>query len=318
MQEGAYRFIRNPNVSAEAIRKAGAMQTVKLAHEFPELLAIEDTTSLSYRHQVAEELGKLGSTTDKSRGWWVHSVLLLEAATFRTVGLLHQEWWMRPDDPADADEKESGKWLAAAATSRLRMGSMMSKVIAVCDREADIHAYLQDKLTHKERFVVRSKHPRKDTGSGLYLYDHLKNQPELGGYQISIPQKGVVDKRGKRKNRPARKASLSLRSGRITLKQGNITLNAVLAEEINPPKGETPLKWLLLTSEPVESLAQALRVIDIYTHRWRIEEFHKAWKTGAGAERQRMEEPDNLERMAAFFKLVVTIDCFKRPVFLPF
>ncbi len=117
-------------------------------------------------------------------------------------------------------------------------------------------------------------------------------------------KKGVVDKRGKRKNRPARKASLSLRSGRITLKQGNITLNAVLAEEINPPKGETPLKWLLLTSEPVESLAQALRVIDIYTHRWRIEEFHKAWKTGAGAERQRMEEPDNLERMVSILSFV--------------
>ncbi len=110
---------------------------------------------MSYRHQVAEELGKLGSIQDKSRGWWVHSVLLLEATTFRTVGLLHQEWWMRPDDPADADEKESGKWLAAAATSRLRMGSMMSNVIAVCDREADIHAYLQDKLAHNERFVVR-------------------------------------------------------------------------------------------------------------------------------------------------------------------
>ena len=75
MQEGAYRFIRIPNVSAEAIRKAGAMQTVKLAREFPELLAIEDTTSLSYRHQVAEELGKLGTVKDKSRGWWVHSVL---------------------------------------------------------------------------------------------------------------------------------------------------------------------------------------------------------------------------------------------------
>ena len=57
MQEGAYRFIRNPNVSAEAIRKAGAMQTVKLAREFPELLAIEDTTSLSYRHQGAWQAG---------------------------------------------------------------------------------------------------------------------------------------------------------------------------------------------------------------------------------------------------------------------
>ena len=81
----------------------------------------------------------------------------------------------------------------------------------------------------------------------------------------------------------------------------------MLAEEINPPKGETPLKWLLLTSEPVESPAQALRVIDIYTHRWRIEEFHKAWKTGAGAERQRMEEPDNLERMVSILPFVAVV-----------
>lgn len=114
-QEGAYRFISNPHVSAAAIRKVGAMRTVELAQPFPELLAIEDTTSLSYRHRVAEELGKLGATEDKSRWWWVHSLPLLEAATFRTVGLLHQEWWMRPDDPADAVEKESGKWLAAAS-----------------------------------------------------------------------------------------------------------------------------------------------------------------------------------------------------------
>ena len=99
---------------------------------------------------------------------------------------------------------------------------------------------------------------------------------KLGGYQVTIPQKSLVDKRGKRKNRPARKATLCLRSGSITLKQGSLTLNAVLAEEVNPPKGETPLKWLLLTSEPVASLAQALRVIDIYTHRWRVEDFHKA------------------------------------------
>lgn len=262
------------------------------------IIPANNTVSLG---AVGTSAVSLGLTANYAR---TGGQVTLEATTFRTVGLLHQEWWMRPDDPADADEKESGKWLAAAATSRLRMGSMMSNVIAVCDREADIHAYLQDKLAHNERFVVRSKHPRKDVESGLYLYDHLKNQPELGGYQISIPQKGVVDKRGKRKNRPARKASLSLRSGRITLKQGNITLNAVLAEEINPPKGETPLKWLLLTSEPVESLAQALRVIDIYTHRWRIEEFHKAWKTGAGAERQRMEEPDNLERMVSILSFV--------------
>ena len=53
-------------------------------------------------------------------------VLLLEATTFRTVGLLHQEGGCARMTLPMRDEKESGKWLAAAATSRLRMGSMMS------------------------------------------------------------------------------------------------------------------------------------------------------------------------------------------------
>lgn len=37
----------------------------------------------------------------------------------------------------------------------------------------------------------------------------------------------------------------------------------------------------MLTNRPVWTFAQALKVVDGYTHRWRIEEFHKTWKTGA-------------------------------------
>jgi hypothetical protein len=36
----------------------------------------------------------------------------------QTLGLAHQEWWCRPDDPNDADEKESGKWQAASGSCR--------------------------------------------------------------------------------------------------------------------------------------------------------------------------------------------------------
>ncbi|MGG7257484.1 transposase DNA-binding-containing protein, partial [Klebsiella pneumoniae] len=57
MQEGAYRFIRNPNVSPEVIRQAGFEHTAVLAQSYPEILAIDDTTSLSYKHQVASDLG---------------------------------------------------------------------------------------------------------------------------------------------------------------------------------------------------------------------------------------------------------------------
>ena len=45
---------------------------------------------------------------------------------------------------------------------------------------------------------------------------------------------------------------------------------------------------MLLTSEPIGTFDEALKIIHIYIARWRVEYFHKAWK-GAGIERQRME-----------------------------
>lgn len=112
-QEGAYRLIRNENVSPEMIRVAGFQHTANEADSVAEILALEDTTSFSYKHQVASELGKLGKKTDKSPGWCVHSVILLDGHTTRTIGLVHQDWWLRPNNPEDADEKESGKWQVA-------------------------------------------------------------------------------------------------------------------------------------------------------------------------------------------------------------
>lgn len=306
--EGTYRFLRNDAICPSAIRRAGFEHTVKLAKDIPELLALEDTTSLSYKHQVAPELGKLGKPADKARGWWVQSVLLLNAATYQTVGLVHQEWWCRPDDIDEADEKESGKWVDASYFSRQRLGEFMSNTIFVCDREADDFAYLAEKHKHGERYVVRSKHLRKieHEGDENDIQSYLQQQPESGSYELNIPQKGMVDSKGKRKNRPARKAIVHLQSGTVTLTQGkqSITLNSVLAEEKNPPKGEAPLCWRLLTSEPVESFEDAMRVVRIYSARWRVEDFHKAWKTGAGAERQRMTEPDNLERAVSILAFI--------------
>ena len=64
------------------------------------------------------------------------------------------------------------------------------------------------------------------------------------------------------------------------------------------------MRWLLLTSEPVATLEQALKILRIYAARWRVEDFHKAWKSGAGAERQRMVEPEHLERMVSILGFV--------------
>ena len=62
-------------------------------------------------------------------------------------------------------------------------------------------------------------------------------------------------------------------------------------------------------------------MIRIYTARWRVEDFHKAWKTGAGAERQRMTEPGNLERTVSILafvgvRLLQLRESFTLPIYL--
>lgn len=225
-------------------------------------------------------------------------MVLLNAGTYQTVGLPEQERRCRPDNIDDAEEKESGKWADASYRYRKRMGELTSRTIGVDDREADIFDFLLEKQTHDERYVVRGKTLRNVSvdEEKINILDYLQWQAVLGSYELRIPQKGMKDSKGKYKNRPARKVTVEIKSATITFsqKQNIINTNAVLAEEQHPPKGEEPLRWLLLTREPVETVKQARRVIKIYTARWRIEDSNKAWKTAAGAERQRMTEPDHL------------------------
>ena len=257
--EGAYRLIRNDKVSASVIRAAGFEHTAQRVADVPEILALEDTTSLSYRHSVASELGKLGKVTDTSRGWWVHSVMLLDSHTSRTLGLIHQDWWCRPDKLADADEKESGKWADASYFTRQRLQEQMSRVISVCDREADILSYLSDKQLHNERFVVRAKHSRTLADDNK-LFESMDAQPVTGGYTITIPQKGMKDARGKAKNRPSRSAKLTIKASSVTVNSNGQEhrLNVVYAQELSAVQGEEKLSWMLLTSEPIDTLQQQL------------------------------------------------------------
>ena len=101
-------------------------------------------------------------------------MLLLDSYTTRTLGLIHQDWWCRPDDPEAADMKESGKWSDASYFCRQRLGATMSRVISVCDREADILSYLADKQSHSEGFVIRAKHSRKLVNRDEKLFDCLE------------------------------------------------------------------------------------------------------------------------------------------------
>lgn len=307
--EGAYRLLRNDAVAPEAIAEGGFLATAEAARGCEELLAVEDTTVLSYGHAVAQQLGDLGGKAESAkRGYWVHSVLLLDSASGRTVGLIEQQRWCRAREARGQrhrrqerayEDKESFKWQRASEHMSERLGETMARVIAVCDREADVYRYLRYKHDQRQRFIVRAAWERRVDDEGRCVFEALEQAPVLGAHGVALAQRGGQHARRARKARlEVRAAPVTLRAPKRAPELGPLEVNAILASEPSPPRAEEALHWLLFTSEPIETLDAATRVLGYYGHRWRIEDFHKAWKSGAKVEQLRMQWADNLERMA--------------------
>lgn len=304
---GSYRLLRNDEVKPEAIRAGGFAGVAQHAQDYALLLAIEDTTSVSYQHAVADELGITGNQKDaKRRGFQVHSVLLLDAVGETTMGLIEQAQWCRaPKDYGKKharkqrayEDKESHKWEQASQRTAERLGATMVRTISVCDRESDVYEYLDYKRRNAQRFVIRAKVDRRVVDGAQNLFSTLSHEAaRLSRYTVNVVQRG---------GRKARQATVRLRSLRLTLQaptgsaghRDPLTVNAILAEEVDAPPNVEALRWVLLTTEPVGSADEARQVVRYYELRWRIEDYHKAWKSGVGVERQRFQSVANLERM---------------------
>jgi hypothetical protein len=310
--EGGYRLLRNEQVQPGAIAE-GLFKSTKLQSAGREvLLALEDSTSISYKHSVREELGSIGGGGSKgayAKGFYAHSVLLVDPKENATLGLIGQLRWIR--DAATYGkhherkerpyhEKESYKWEETSRLVQRRMGTLMRRVISVCDRESDIYEYLNFKVQSEQRFVIRAiQNRRLANGEFNHLYSAVKEASKLGEYPVPILQK---------KDRKARIAQVELYSCKVTLRppvhNANpllepINIHVVYAKETEETApSEDALSWLLFTTEPVDTFDDAIKVIHYYQMRWKIEEFHKAWKSGAGVERQRLQSAEHIEKMA--------------------
>jgi len=312
--EGSYRFLRNDKISASQIACGGYDVTGAIAESHELLLAIEDTTSVVYQHEISKELGYTSNKIEaKTRGYLVHSTILMDAKTEKTVGLIAQERWCRQRDDYGKrsncstrayKEKESYKWERNSIEQAKRLGLKQRDTISVCDREADVYEYIQYKLMESQRFIIRAAHNRKLSGFNK-LFDVVKAEEVLGSYAITIPQKG---------NRKKREAIVDLRATSVQIppserrngEKGNLStieLNAIYVTE-RDTEGKEPLEWFLLTTESISSFNEARKVTRYYELRWRIEDFHKAWKSGAGVEKIRMQSTENIEKMMVILSFV--------------
>ncbi len=79
---------------------------------------------------------------------------------------------------------------------------------------------------------------------------------------------------------------------------------AVYAHENNPPKGCKALSWMLLTTVPVNGLAEAVERVRWYTIRWKIEAYHKVLKSGCRTEDRQLKSRAQLEACLAIDMVV--------------
>ena len=309
--EGAYRFIRNEHIDANAIASSGFQATVEQAKTHNLLLALEDTTTLIYKHSsIRDDLGHVGRGK-KQRGILAHSILLFAPEDKQVVGLIEQSRWSRDISTIGKgylhaqtayQDKESYKWESSSRAMATRLQEQMSKIISVCDREADIYEYLQYKLAEQQRFVVRSMQSRHIEESNDKLYSYANELQSAGTKQVGIAQKG---------GRKARTATLDITFAPVTLKVPYNKKGEALpvyyvgcAERDNV---DSDLSWHLLTNEPVRNTEEALSIISYYEQRWLVEEYHKVWKSdGTDIESLRLQSQDNIERLVTINSFIAT------------
>lgn len=83
-----------------------------------------------------------------------------------------------------------------------------------------------------------------------------------------------------------------------------VTLNVLLVEETTPPAVGKPIRWLLLTTLPIDSPEQAWQCVEWYSLRWLIERFHFTLKSGCRIEQLQLETSQRLLNALATYSIV--------------
>ena len=332
--KAAYNLFRHAEATPDTLQASHREEVKAEMHEPGVYLFIEDTTTLSWSgKQAIPGLGPIGRGTKGLQGFQLHSVLTVrwpaEAAAggasrrpaVEVVGACDQQYEVRTPRPADERKgdgctrqkraRESQVWERAGERIGPAPANPEVRWVRVCDRGADIYEQLQSCLELGQGCVIRAAQDRAilDPQSGQRagrLFAPARAGAALGEFELEL---------WARPTQPARIARLRVGATEVWLcapqrpghRQGSlapIRCTVVRVWEVDAPAGVVPLEWILLCDTPVATFEQALECALQYATRWVIEEYHKALKSGLGAERLQLETGAGLMAAIAIMSVV--------------
>lgn len=320
----AYQFFDHDAVTEESILAPHRQATLQRIQAESVVLIAQDTTELDYTsiRNKLQDSGPLDML--RRRGFYDHLQVAFTPQRL-CLGVVASQFWARDDETFDTckqrkytpiEEKESFRWLQGYRNAcQIAEESPHTQVVSISDREGDIYECLaefeQASPPRRADWIVRANAnrnlPERDLDAGPWcyrkLFDAIAIAPVLGQRMVRVP---------KTPKHKARKAKVTIRAARVRLKPPyrpqtklpEITINVVFVKEENPPPGEKPLDWLLLTSLPIERFVNVLRVVDYYACRWQIEVYFRVLKSGCKVEEIQLERAERLRPCLALYKIV--------------
>lgn len=281
-REGAYRLLENERVTYEALETSLGRATARACAWHREVLVPVDGSSLNLvDNRRNKGFGVIGSFRVGARGIIVQSALATEMDG-TPIDIAGQRYWVRTTKRAKGERAtENTHPIALVGTVLERMAESAPDTTPwfQFDRGYDAQEILRALDDMGAQYTVRSSANRRVEdvdGQRRYLGDVLSEAPILGEYSVALTANA---------KRPARIARVSVRATKVTLfmrrkskSLERLELFAIEARE----HGQDGLHWRLLTSKPADTFERAMQVVRAYESRWRIEEFHRAWKDGCG------------------------------------
>jgi len=300
-----YRRLPEPDVTCAALMQPHLQQTREQANASPVVLLVQDTTDidLSHRRKISG-VGQIGN--ERGRGFFVQTVLAVRPQTREVLGCMAQEPFVRIPAPEGEQrsqrrkrqERETDVWIRQVQSiGTPAAGSMW---VHVGDRGADMFPFFQACQTTKTPFLVRAAQNRRvqqDEEEITYALLRVRSWPSQASRAFEVPA---------RHGHQARSTQLQLAFGQMTLLpprnepragQEPVTVWVMRVWEEQTPEGEEPLEWILLTSVPTTTLAQAWERVDWYGYRWLVEDYHQCLKSGCRIEARQLQSVDGLMRL---------------------
>jgi len=338
--KAAYRFLDNEHVTFLSVLNPHRDATIERIREQPVVLIPQDTTELDLTRprEIMEGAGPLNASARV--GFHDHASLAMTPERL-VLGVVHAKVWARDSIASEKDadqkradrlakpiaDKESVRWIEGyRAVNEIAQEASGTHIVSLSDSEADIYELISEgqalEGVRKASFIIRACQNRAlvalDETLSSESHNHLREQvastPIRAQRSIEVRERHPKSKDGQKRKQPreARTAEVAIRSTRVTLrgpyrpggKQKDVEVNVVLVSELNPPPGAEPIEWILLTSLAIDTVDEALIVIDYYTCRWQIEIYFRILKSGCKVEESQLERAERFEPYLALNMIV--------------